>query len=178
MDNMKIENLDDAELVSMIIKGDKESFRLLHSKYFDSLIRFAWFRTHSIETSRDLVQDLFLKIWIKRNYLNPQKSIQAYLYKALNNSIINYIKLHSTKNIPIEDVHEKVIDQENIEIQLDIKKVLNSLPEKLQTVFILSRYENYKNTEIAEICGISVKAVEKRMTKTLKIFRKIFSGTR
>ncbi len=161
MDKIKKENLNDAELVSMIIKGDKESFRLLHLKYYDSLIRFAWFKIHCINTSRDLVQDLFLKIWINRKNLDPYKSIQSYLYKAMNNLIINHVKLHSTRNIPLSDVYDKIANQENIETQIDIKKTLNNLPEKLQTVFKLSRYENNKYSEIAEICGISVKTVEK-----------------
>ena len=130
-----------------------------------------------METSRDLVQETFYRVWIKRKNLNPQKSIKAYLYKTLTNLIINHKKLHSSNNVPFENITEdmKTSDSNNLELQLDLLKSLNQLPEKLKTVYMLSRFDGFNYVEIAEICNISIKAVEKRMSKAFILLRKIFS---
>lgn len=167
----------DKLLVEAIINNDHDAFKNLYYKYFEMLIRFAWYRLHSTETARDLVQEVFCRVWIKRKNLDPDKSIKAYLYTSLNNSIINYSKLKSSKASSINDLKsEKNLDNKNYQdFNIDMQTVLQKLPEKLKAVFILSRIEGYKYSEIADICGISVKAVEKRITKTFNILRKIFS---
>ncbi|MEJ2505210.1 MAG: sigma-70 family RNA polymerase sigma factor, partial [Ignavibacteriaceae bacterium] len=114
-------------------------------------------------------------VWTGRERLNPQKSIQAYLYRSLNNLVINYRKLSSSQTSSLTDLDERKIKvAEQQENTIDIQNAIERLPEKLKTVFILSRVEGYKYTEIAEICDISVKAVEKRMTKVFVLLRKEF----
>jgi RNA polymerase sigma-70 factor (ECF subfamily) len=135
------------------------------------LVHYAWYRTNSIELSRDLVQEIFFNVWIKRNLLNPQKSIKAYLYKSLINSIIDHKKLSSFKNISLDKI-KNTADEISLENNIDIRNAVNKLPEKLKTVYILSRIEGYKYAEIAEICSISVKTVEKRMSNVLFRFLK------
>jgi len=165
----------DEELVEAIKENDHDAFKILYYRYFQKLIRFALYRLHSIETARDLVQELFFKVWTGRERLNPQKSIKAYLYKSLNNLIINHLKLSSTQTSLLSDLDEsKIKAEEKQEYKIDIKNAIERLPEKLKTVFILSRVEGYKYSEIAEICNISVKAVEKRMTKVFFLLRKEF----
>ena len=166
-------DLPDTQLIKAIINNDHEAFKNLYYKYFPMLIRFAGYRLYSFETARDLVQEIFLRVWIRREKLNPDKSIKAYLYKSLNNLIINYSRLSSAKSVSIEDLKnlKKINDAD---IRIDIKTAIQKLPEKLKIVFILSRIEGYKYTEIAEICNISVKAVEKRMSKAFNILRKVF----
>ena len=165
----------DEELVEAIKENDHAAFKILYYRYFQKLIRFALYRLHSIETARDLVQELFFKVWTGRERLNPQKSIKAYLYKSLNNLIINHLKLSSTQTSLLSDLDEsKIKAEEKQEYKIDIKNAIERLPEKLKNVFILSRLEGYKYSEIAEICNISVKAVEKRMTKVFVLLRKEF----
>ncbi|MGE5846408.1 MAG: RNA polymerase sigma factor, partial [Ignavibacteria bacterium] len=95
---------EDSELTRLIKEGNEEAFKNLFCKYFKVLVRYAWYRTNSIELSRDLVQEIFFNVWIKRNLLNPQKSIKAYLYKSLINSIIDQKKLSSSKNISLDKI--------------------------------------------------------------------------
>ena len=167
----------DKELAEAIIHNDPDAFKQLYCRYFNLLIRFAWYRLHSMDTARDLVQELFSRIWIKRSWINPDKSIKAYLYKSLNNLIINHTKLHSSQTKSIEGISdEKVLANENdIESKIDLQNAIDSLPEKLKIVYTLNRFEGYKYSEIAEICNISVKAVEKRMSQAFDILRKTFS---
>ena len=71
---------------------------------------------------------------------------------------------------------DRINDEHVIELKLDLENALNKLPEKLRTVYLLSRLEGYKYAEIAEICNISIKAVEKRISKAFTLLRKIFTN--
>ena len=168
-------NIDDSSLVKAISKSNEDAFEKLYYRYYDQLYRFAFYRLNSDENAKDALSVLFLKIWEKRRWLNPNKSIKAYLYKGLNNWIIDYYKSPKSRSSSIEDYKHIPVNDDNLDTQIDLKSVLAKMPNKLQIVFTLSRYENYKYSEIAEICGISVKAVEKRMSKALSYLRKKLS---
>jgi len=178
MPHSNYSGFSDEELVKAILKNDQNAFKNFYYKYYNALIRFAWFRVHSMETSQDLVQETFFRVWIKRSSLDPQKSIKAYLYKTLTNLIINHLKLSSSMTTSLESIrHEDRINDEHvIELKLDLENALNKLPEKLKTVYLLSRLDGYKYAEIAEICNISIKAVEKRISKAFTLLRKIFTN--
>jgi RNA polymerase sigma-70 factor (ECF subfamily) len=167
----------DQDLVIAIKRHDEAAFKELYYRYFKHLIRFAWYRLHCPETSRDLVQEVFYKIWSKREQLDPSKSIKAYLYKILGNMIINHAALSSSKTFSLDTIQEEAImdDQNDIDVMIDIRSAIDNLPDKLRIVYTLSRIEGFKYEEIAEICGVSVKAVEKRMTQAFLRLRKIFA---
>jgi RNA polymerase sigma-70 factor, ECF subfamily len=170
-------NLTDEQLLRAIKQSDPEAFNKLFQKYFTQLIRFCWYRVHDIDTSRDLVQEIFVRVWLKRQMLNPDKSIKAYLYKSLNNLIINESKLSSSQTIPLDEIEKTKGSSEinRLEFKIDIQNALDKLPLKLKTVYTLSRFEGFDYAEIAEICNISKKAVEKRMSKAFILLRKFFS---
>ena len=176
MSNSKNDTPDDFILVKSIRSGDKDSFKILYYKYFEKLIRFVWYRTHSMDSARDFVQEIFSKVWSRRKYLDPNKSIKAYLYKSVNNLIIDSSKLAYTKSESIDNNKKVKSLQESrdIELEIDIKSAVENLPEKLREVYTLSRYDGFKYAEIAEICEISVKTVEKRMTQAFNILRRTF----
>jgi RNA polymerase sigma-19 factor, ECF subfamily len=164
----------DEKLIEVIRQDDKEAFKQLYGKYHKMLFRFAMYRLRSSEIASDLIQDIFFKLWLKRDKLNPAKSIKAYLYKSLNNSIINYSKLHSSQTTSFENISDnKILNNESDpDVKIDVQNAINQLPEKFKIVYLLSRIEGYKYFEIAEICSISLKAVEKRMSKAFDILRK------
>lgn len=178
MANQNYTDLPDEQIVKAIIDNDHSAFKNLYYKYYPVLIRFAWYRVHSTDSAKELVQELFFRIWIKRHNLSPNKSIKAYLYKSLNNLIINQSKLSSSKTTSIENIKNKssFYDEENKQdFRIDMEREIEKLPEKIKTVYILSKIEGYKYDEIAEICSISKKAVEKRMSKAFTILRRIFN---
>jgi RNA polymerase sigma-19 factor, ECF subfamily len=166
--------LSDRELIIEIKKSSHSAFQELFHRYYEKLISFSMYRTLDIDNSKDMVSELFTKLWISRKKLDPDKSIKAYIYKSLTNQIINYSKHSTSKTISLdESITQKVIsDNYSQENRIDIYSAVEKLPLKLKTVFLLSRIEGFKYSEIAEICEISVKAVEKRMTKALNKLRK------
>ena len=167
----------DEQLVEAIKQNEPEAFRVLYYKYFTPLIRFALYRTHSMETAKELVQEMFTRIWIKKDFLDPRKPVKSYLYKSLSNLIINRRKLHSSQATSLESKQNSKIynDEDNMELMIDIRNAMDALPEKIKTVYLLSRVEGFRYEEIAEICCISEKAVEKRMSKAFSLLRKTFS---
>ena len=168
----------DEPLIKAIINNDTDSFKQFYLKYFPLLLRYALYHTHSMDLSREMVQELFVRIWIKRHFLNPQKSVKAYLFKSLHNIIINKRALHSSRNISLDEIKKNSNSQgeSDMELKIDIKAALDNMPEKLKIVYLLSRVEGFKYNEIAQICEISEKAVEKRMSKAVNILRKKFLG--
>jgi RNA polymerase sigma-70 factor (ECF subfamily) len=173
MHNSEYEKLNDIELTAAIKAGNKNAFKDLYYKYFDQLYSFAWYRTYSKEASRDFVQELFTIVWTNRKKLNPKKSIKAYLYKVLGNLIIDASRLHASQNVPLENV-ETTSTENDIELNIDIQNAINALPQKLREVYLLSRLDGFKYSEIAEILGISLKAVEKRLANAFSKLRKTF----
>jgi RNA polymerase sigma-70 factor, ECF subfamily len=167
-------NINDKDLIVAVKKNDHDAFKKLYLEYFQMLIRFAWYRVHSVDIAKELVQELFIRVWSSRENLDPEKSIKAYLYKALGNLIINHLKLRSSNNISLDnnDDYLEPSKNENIDLQIDIRNAIDSLPEKMKSVYMLSRYDGFSYDEIAEICNISKKAVEKRMSKAFVLLRK------
>lgn len=165
----------DEKLTELIRKGDPHAFKELYFKYYNSLYRYAYYRIYSVETTRDLIQELFSRVWHNRNSLDPNKSIKSYLYRSLTNIIINHSELKSSQNVSLSNVSEDSSSTQNdFDSEIDLRTAVDQLSEKLKSVYLMSRVEGYKYSEIAEILNISVKAVEKRMTKALKILREKF----
>lgn len=131
------------------------------------------------DAAEELVQNMFMKIWEKRELLKPETSVKAYLYKCVHNEALNYIKHQSIKtkyqnyatysiNSKSEPASSRV---ELSELELKLRQALNELPEQCRTIFQLSRYEELKYREIAEQLGLSIKTVENQMGKALKLLR-------
>ncbi len=140
-----------------------------------------------MQVSRDLVQDIFFTIWEKANVLEIEVSPKAYLYQAVKNSCLNYkrhlnIKSSVEKELgkAINELEKQVYQNSEspyfslLELEMDekINDLIENMPEKCRRVFILSRFEHLKNREIATKLGISVKMVEKHISKALLILRR------
>lgn len=173
--SLNIKNqFSEKELIIEIKNGNRNAFQVLFNTYYKKLLDFSLYRTKDLDVSKDLIQDVFTNIWNSRDRLDSSKSIKSYLYKALTNQIINLAKHSSSKTISLNSAITHISNDEtaSMENRIDLFDAIEELPVKLKTVFMLSRVEGFKYSEIAEICEISIKAVEKRMTKALKLLRK------
>lgn len=168
----------DIFLFSKVKKGDLQAFENLFRKYYNGLCMYANTLLKDNDTSEEIVQELFCRLWENRDSITINSSVKSYLYKAVYNNCLQYHKNQSIV-INIEDnLDEKKLtdfDASEIikanELNQIINKTMDSLPDKAKKIFKMSRFEGLKYKEIAEKMSISVKTVESLMGKALKIFR-------
>lgn len=160
-------NADSSVVFEQVFKAN---FKNLHS-YAMSIVK-------DESTGEEMVQNVFLKLWEKKEQIDIKQSIAAYLYKAVYYECLNYLK--HTKVKAAYNAHamrtgsEEGNPSDNAalkELQQQIDHALNDLPEQCRTIFQMSRYEELKYRMIADQLGISIKTVEGQMGKALRILR-------
>ena len=154
-----------------------KSFQVIFLKYYEALYRFIWMRTYDSEITRDLLQDVFIRVWNNRHRLDKDKSFKAYLYQISNNLVIDMMRKNKTKEnmLRINQSLNYYESEDQYYANIDIQNAMNKLPEKLKIVVILSRFEGLNYMEIAEICGVSFQTVSYRLNQALKLMSKFLS---
>ncbi len=158
----------------------------LFRKYYKILRAYAYRLVNEKDIAEDIVQDVYYELWKKKDELVMEKSIKYYLFRSIYTKTLNYLNSksytdretfeHSTEG-RIQQIHLQSytsdLEDELMyrELQSRVNTAIGSLPEQCRKVFILSRQYELKNREIAEKLGISVKSVEKHITKALSILR-------
>ncbi|WP_207425240.1 RNA polymerase sigma-70 factor [Pedobacter sp. SYSU D00535] len=157
----------------------EDAFERLFKEHFKALHAYANMMLKDEEQAEEIVQQVFLKLWERREQLNIQISIKAYLYKSVHNDCLNYFQQNKTR-AKYEDYASRSGSAEagSAAKKLELKELegriadaLDELPQQCRTIFQMSRFEELKYKEIAEQLGISIKTVENQMGKALKILR-------
>ncbi|MGN6397937.1 MAG: RNA polymerase sigma-70 factor [Mucilaginibacter sp.] len=169
----------DSTVINLIREGSGQAFEKIFREYFKSLHAYAYTFIKDSEQAEEIVQNVFCRIWEKREQLKPEGSLKAYLYRAVHNESLNYLKHQKTRaafTIHQGKVEEPVGGEASEKIlaaELDehIRQALNELPQQCRVIFQLSRFENLKYKEIAGQLNLSIKTVENQMGKALKILR-------
>ena len=145
-------------------------------EFYRPVRNFIYFKCGDRDQAEDIVQDVFLKLWETRARID-KRTVKAYLYTIAHNLTINQLKkrqLHyAFVKIPGADRDYDTPEKaaEMAEYSLKLQRVLAELPDGGREVFLMNRIEDMTYNEIAERLGLSVKAIEKRMSKVLKIIR-------
>lgn len=177
MDNLDhAQNIDDVFLLKLIKTGDKEAFKYLFDLFFMPLCRFVKVYVSEKQIAEEIVLDIFVAIWEKRENIIIKISWKAYLFQSARNRAFNYLRDHERfVNVSDWSLYDKAITDDTVEIQeleLLIQEAICSLPDRVQEIFKKSRLDNLTNKEIAEELNTSVKNVEAHITKALKLIRK------
>lgn len=155
----------------------KSSYEVLFKTLYAPLCRVVFKIVKEKELAEDIVQEVFIKLWEKKEELTIETSLKSYLYRAAINTSYNHLQKNkrypmlAIENMEIDDsvsISDKV---EAKELEEKINQTLLLLPDACREVFVLSRWEGLSYKEIAETLDISVKTVENQMGKALKIFR-------
>lgn len=162
-----------------MIKLNEVGFKQLFDENYTSLCKYCIRLVRHPEIAEEIVQDQFIYIWNNQDVINIHTSYQAYLYKAVRNKSIDYLRSRFATidfNNDIEEVDntkwdDPTLKMEEGELKQLIGQALINLPEKCHTVFTLSRFGEMKNNEIAETLNISVKTVENQITIALRKLR-------
>jgi len=128
-----------------------------------------------LDEAKSLVHEVFIVVWEKFDSLPADTNYRSYLYTAVRNRSLNYIR-DQKKHVMLEHVPEEKAMEINTsleaeELEKEIEFGIQSLPEKCRMVFELNRSEGLKYAQIAEKMGISVKTVEAQMSKALSVLR-------
>lgn len=165
--------------VSKIKDGDATAFRELFYTYKDALFGYACKLSRSAELAEEAVQEVFMKVWIHRQQLDPAQSIQSYLYTATRHCIFNILK----KAALDEKLKKAVFYQQPVfsnnteeylatsELQRVKKIVLDQLPPQRKLIFCLSRIEGLSHEEIALKLGISKNTVKDQIVKASRFLK-------
>jgi RNA polymerase sigma-70 factor, ECF subfamily len=155
-------------------------FEVAYKEHFKSLYIYAFTILNNEIQAEEIVQNIFLKIWEKKEKINIEISLKAYLFKSVYFDCLNLLKhqkvkskyeshaLYEMSKTKTESASQKIM-YKNLEEKF--REVLNELPEQCRTVFQLSRFEDLKYREIASKLNISEKTVEAHMSKALKTMR-------
>jgi RNA polymerase sigma-70 factor, ECF subfamily len=153
---------------------NKETFENIFRAYYTDMLNYAFSFTHDITIAEEIVQDIFLSLWENRFQREINPPVKNYLIRAVKNQSINYKtrKLEKSHLFSVVEEKDKIQDVFSIEQPKDVHKLIRkgiqALPPKCQTIFLLSRFTSLTYHEIAEFMDVSVKTVETQMSIALK----------
>jgi RNA polymerase sigma-70 factor (ECF subfamily) len=157
----------------------KQKLELLFKEHFTPLVYFAQKYLGDLDNSKEVVHNVFVKIWENRHEFEFDKPAKSYLFTSVYNRSLNVIRDNKKfVNTEESDVHFGKMESgsytdtmEVAELESKIKSAIQKLPEKCREVFEMNRFEGKKYAEIAEQLNLSVKTVEAQMSKALKIMK-------
>jgi RNA polymerase sigma-70 factor (ECF subfamily) len=176
-------NRTDSEWARKIRAGDTHAFENLFRKYYKLLYYYIWSYVKNAQIAEDIVQDVFLKIWLNRKTLHISSSVKSYLYTAVKNRALDNIKRTKIVSSVAVDIAtsesftktpgDELNDQEIITA---VHKTIDELPKRCRQIFKMKKYDGLSYTEIADILEISTNTVQTQMTRAFKYLRKHLSN--
>ncbi|WP_316817599.1 RNA polymerase sigma-70 factor [Pedobacter nyackensis] len=166
---------EDHELTALLKADHQVALKHIYEKYWKRLYLSAYSVLKDNEQSKDIVQDVLLQLWVRKNEVKIEK-LSSYLFTAVRYKVLSYVRSADHRKVFVEEGElEQLAGVQESHNNLDINDINNileagiaALPERCREVFMLSRKELLSNKEIAERMGITVKAVESQMTIALK----------
>ena len=174
--NIPKANILEQVLLDKLAEGDHSAFGSIFEVYYKDLVMFAFTFTKNAEDAEEAVQEVFVRLWEKRQVLNLQGSLKSYLLKSVQNQCLDElrrrkIREHYTENQDIESLY--VNDTEDYILYTDllnhIDQLLAQMPDEVAQTFRMNRFDGLKYQEIAQQLNVSLRTVESRISKALRI---------
>ena len=162
--------------------GDTFAFEVLFYKYRNKIKGFA---TRLVPTQIDpdeIVQEVFVKIWLKKEYIDPEKNFQSYLFSIAKNLVLDHLKSAVNRKLYFVEEHfrQDITSEEDAEIQFPAdseERMLNliqQIPERRREIFCLNRFDGLSYKQIAERLNITENTVDSQIRNSLTFLRKEF----
>ena len=175
----KYKNRTVAELAKLLHEEDQSAFEEIHARFYPLLYRHAMGMLHDHELALDVLQDVFTQLWIKRDVIEINTSVKAYLYGITRNVVLR--KLDRTKRYEsylnsLEREIDRIgntTEEQYLEKELSekIESEIDRLPEKMKEVFKLSITGDFSNKELSQLLAISENTVKSHLNKANKKVR-------
>ena len=177
--------MDDFEerIINGFKNNDIRAFNLLFNKYYSDLCLYAFDIIGKSEMAKEIVHDVFIKIWNSRETINIETTFKGYLFRAVHNQSLNYIRYLKNLNNPdlisTDDTKNKVqsmnfeVPPEIIEklfsdqFEKEFEKAMKTLPQQCRKIFYLSRFEELSYSEIAVKLNLAVSTVKTQMLRAI-----------
>jgi len=165
------------QLIASLKDGDEQAYHYLVEHFHHPLCVYANSLVNDHSQAEDIVQNVFIRTWVKRENLHPDYSIKSYLYKSVFNEFIDQYRRQQSVSILekkyIEALDAIVEEDQAVFEQLLslVQKEIQTLPPKCRKIFQLSKQDGLSNIEISQHLNISIKTVEAHMTKAFRILR-------
>ena len=178
---MKINStsIEEQKLINALHQDDIFAFNELFHKYSQKIYNFTIKHIHQEEDIKDIVQDVFITIWNRRKDIDAKQSFNGYLFTITFNAIRKYFRNRATDKKVVEgwlknqkifsDVTKQTVEFRSLNERAN--KIIDELPPKRKTVFLLSREQGLKSHEIAQEMNISKKTVENHLNLALRHLR-------
>lgn len=173
----------DSVLIGRIRVGDEQAFEELFRRYYRELCRYAARIDRNTGAPEEIVQEVFFRVWLRREQLLDVPSLSSYLYSAVRNQALNREdrartaeRWHRAKAIELREVPavapsaEEAVEAE--ELAGAIERAIAQLPPRCRQTFLLHRREHRTCAEIAEIMQVAPKTVETQIGNALRLLRK------
>jgi len=174
------------ELLLLLQNGDENSIKFIFDKYYEGLCLFAESITKDHQAAEEIVEDMFIYVWLNSKTLNITISVKNYLYRSVHNNCLKYLDKLKTQKKAIDNFHYSLLDQELLhpitpdypisnliiqELEDKAEQVLNSLPNQCREIYELNRFENLSYSEIAKKMDITVSTVKTQMGRAFQKLR-------
>lgn len=172
-------------MVTLLKEGDRFAFEEIYERYWFKLYLTAVKRVKSDENAKDLVQDLFISLWLRKETLTINTSLSSYLFAAIKYKIINYVEANIVKNNYLSSLEKEAIDYDNStnesiiynDLEQFIESGISHLSPRVKVIFELSRKEKLSVNEIAQKLDISEQTVKNQISKAIRTLRLYLSNT-
>ena len=158
-------------------KDDQKSFEEIFRIFYERLLKFCVAYIHDKEHAEEIVSTVLLKLWMKRKELPVIQNPETYLFIAVKNQSLNYLKQFSNyKMVYLEDegvhefinIHDAGKEMEKRELIFKMNQAIETLPDQCKIIFMLVKEEGLKYKEVAQILEISPRTVETQLVRAIK----------
>ena len=171
--------IDEEELLLRLKQGHEAAFEEIYKLYSSRLFGNIYRMVKSESTAREILQEVFIKVWNNRTGIDPKRSFRAYIFRIAENNICDFFrkasrikKMHSHIHViateHYEHVEEFLLRKENNAL---VHKAINSLPPQRQQVFRLCKMDGKSYDEVSQQLGIAVSTVSDHIVKANKTIR-------
>jgi len=170
------------ELVKKLTDGDSFAFEVLFYKYRNKIKGFALKIVPAQIDPEEIVQEVFVRVWLKKDAIDPEKDFQSYLFSIAKHLVLDHLKSAVNRKLYFVGEHfqQDLLEEEALEASISeeteekLQKLINEIPERRREIFRLSRFEGLSYKQIAERLNISENTVDSQIRNALAFLRKEF----
>lgn len=170
------------ELVKKLKDGDSFAFEVLFYKYRNKIKGFALKIVPAQIDQEEIVQEVFVRVWLKKDAIDPEKDFQSYLFSIAKHLVLDHLKSAVNRKLYFVGEHfqQDLLEEDGLEASISeeteekLQRLINEIPERRREIFRLSRFERLSYKQIAERLNISENTVDSQIRNALAFLRKEF----